>query len=1398
MLCLMAAAAFGAGASALVATDARSAYGGKLPAAMPHTASPHHNAIAGWPGGPSGSSEIQLDDGTLANGWYFYDKTSQYAMKLTPTMWPAMLAQADVHVLTNGDAYWPWPESNHDTFLLKVWLDANGDGLPDEPAIVTQRVAATGLDTATITYQPPLGSIMITSGSFFVGMRMQDTNGTGYEGVSLDVATNWPNNQFYYFQGSWHQGVYAYPGDEMFRCWWLPAFDHDMATTAIVVPNGTADSGAMVTPEVVVQNLGQSAESNIPVTFTMPGYSQTIIIPALEALESKDTTFPSGLLRARNWVVVKCSTEMAGDEFNNDDKKEESIFVRIRDVQTVGFINPTGGSVDSGLPIIPVVSVRNNGTQAEGFHVRLTIVPDGYVSTESVFVLATQSAVVTFDEWTPTHRNYNTLKCSTRLDGDVIHGNDAVSRTVRVNVYDAGAYAIVAPSGMSVPPGPINPRGTVHNYGNVAGQIPATFTIYSGGSPIYTSSNSAWVTAGASATLTFDQWTAVGGLFTAALQTILDGDPNPDNDTMSAVFAVLEPGHDVGPISILAPIGVVDTMPQTPSVRVRNYGSYTENIPVSFEIRDSSTNTLVYTGTATASSVAPGLTADVPFTAWSGHHPEDAYYTKSWTTLFSDGNRSNDTIHGQFWVLAVINDVGVKSIDIPDVDSGTTVTPTVTVKNFGNLPTDFDVRLTIGSVYTSMAHVAGLGSGAEISVPFSPDWLATTRGNQTVICTTLLDYDLYNGNDTMTKLVAVNVHDVGAVSIVVPSGGIPPLTFTPQAMVRNHGTLREPCTVTFMINSTPPYTDTKTLTGLPPEEDTVIGFKDTIFAAGSAFTATCSTYEATDQVPGNEVVTADFEVGTIDVGATAINAPINTLDTGAVITPTATVHNFASVPASFPVHFEISTALDGIVYTGDATVTGLAGGASVTVPFAVWAKPHAVGDYATKCSTELSGDANPDNDVATGRFSIQIGNPNQAAWVQMTDILVNGKNKRVKDGGALAHQPGIQANADIYALKGNNTFEFYRYSVGTAAWTTRDSIPALNRNMKKKGVKKGSSLTYAGDGKLYATKGNNTLDFWQYDPGKADGSHWAEMANEVPAGAKNCKEGVSMASVTVEGGTNYVYFLRGSGTNDFYRYNADALTWETMANAPAGPSGKPFKNGSSIAYDGGDTIYCLKGSYNEFFAYSISNRNWVTLDTMPKRSPPGTKKTKVKDGSQIAVAGRTVYALKGSNTNEFWSYKCDSHHWYAGIPMPTLTKKVKGGGALVAAPNGQTLYAFRGNNTLEFWKYTTGSFDMMLAGNQTPKDVMGSTTTPLAEFGLQIAPNPFAGAAHISYSVPKAGNVSLRLYDVTGKLVTTLVQGYSTAGSHSASISSEKLANGIYLLKYESAGENTTQKLIVQ
>jgi hypothetical protein len=263
------------------------------------------------------------------------------------------------------------------------------------------------------------------------------------------------------------------------------------------------------------------------------------------------------------------------------------------------------------------------------------------------------------------------------------------------------------------------------------------------------------------------------------------------------------------------------------------------------------------------------------------------------------------------------------------------------------------------------------------------------------------------------------------------------------------------------------------------------------------------------------------------------------------------------------------------------------------------------------------------------------------------------------------------------------------------------------------------------------------------------------------------------------------------------RYKVGTDAWETRAPAPGGVSTKAYKNGSSICYDGSDTIYCLKGSTNEFAAYSVSGDNWVTKDPLPMVAPPGTSKKKVKDGSGMAFAGGTVYALKGGNTNEFWTYKTDDDKWYTATELTAGAKKVKGGGALVGAKDVNALYAFRGNNTLEFWKYSPVFFSVFAQPKGFPSE-MAAGSQNISGYKLLVAPNPFARTTSVSYAVPKSGNVSLRLYDVTGKLVTTLANGYVTAGNHSTLVNAEKLASGIYLLKFESDNYTTSSKLIIE
>ena len=89
---------------------------------------------------------------------------------------------------------------------------------------------------------------------------------------------------------------------------------------------------------------------------------------------------------------------------------------------------------------------------------------------------------------------------------------------------------------------------------------------------------------------------------------------------------------------------------------------------------------------------------------------------------------------------------------------------------------------------------------------------------------------------------------------------------------------------------------------------------------------------------------------------------------------------------------------------------------------------------------------------------------------------------------------------------------------------------------------------------------------------------------------------------------------------------------------------------------------------------------------------------------------------------------------------------------------------------------------------------------------LEVLPNPSSGAATIRYSLVKSGRVSLKLYDVTGKLVTTFASGYHTAGSHSITLTPTlspkgrggKAVHGIYLLRLQTADLSCCRKLIVK
>src|SRR4030095_13738005 len=75
-------------------------------------------------------------------------------------------------------------------------------------------------------------------------------------------------------------------------------------------------------------------------------------------------------------------------------------------------------------------------------------------------------------------------------------------------------------------------------------------------------------------------------------------------------------------------------------------------------------------------------------------------------------------------------------------------------------------------------------------------------------------------------------------------------------------------------------------------------------------------------------------------------------------------------------------------------------------------------------------------------------------------------------------------------------------------------------------------------------------------------------------------------------------------------------------------------------------------------------------------------------------------------------------------------------------------------------------------------------------------PNPFNPVTQIEYSLIKSANVTLVVYDVTGRIVSTLVNEHQNTGTHTIDFDGSNLASGIYIYKI-SAGDFTDIKKMI-
>ena len=117
--------------------------------------------------------------------------------------------------------------------------------------------------------------------------------------------------------------------------------------------------------------------------------------------------------------------------------------------------------------------------------------------------------------------------------------------------------------------------------------------------------------------------------------------------------------------------------------------------------------------------------------------------------------------------------------------------------------------------------------------------------------------------------------------------------------------------------------------------------------------------------------------------------------------------------------------------------------------------------------------------------------------------------------------------------------------------------------------------------------------------------------------------------------------------------------------------------------------------------------------------------------------------------------------------------------------------------SVDYQNNINGSASLYLTPENTT-DVETSSSNEISSYSLsQNYPNPFNPSTQITYQVPANVNVVVKVYNVLGAEVATLVNGMQTAGSHTITFNASRLSSGIYFYTIKAGNFTATKKLVL-
>jgi len=213
-------------------------------------------------------------------------------------------------------------------------------------------------------------------------------------------------------------------------------------------------------------------------------------------------------------------------------------------------------------------------------------------------------------------------------------------------------------------------------------------------------------------------------------------------------------------------------------------------------------------------------------------------------------------------------------------------------------------------------------------------------------------------------------------------------------------------------------------------------------------------------------------------------------------------------------------------------------------------------------------------------------------------------------------------------------------------------------------------------------------------------------------------------------------------------------------------------NYNSVAFYPGSSSGIIVGDNGTIMLSSDGGATWNASDA--NGVAVSFYHVRFSDANEADIVGQAQTILKTTDAGYTWT------NVYLGAAVASnlycLNFPTQLNGVAVGTDN-TMLYTFDGGYT---WTSTYG----------THRNMRSSKTVASTSKLNQNYPNPFNPTTVISYVVGFDANVSVKVYDIVGREVATLVNSFQKSGSYSVSFNALNLSSGVYFYKFTAVNNN--------